>query len=179
METSKGSNTRSPGYGKSLPTNTLSQIMDPNNNFAETESNYPVLGKKAKKYIQQFLRNFLYYARAVDPTMLVALSAITSEQASPTRATMKKMDQFLDYVDSQEQDVLTNEASDMVMAVHSDASYLSESKARSRDGGHSFMFKDVSLPPNNGSVLNIAQIMKKNMFSAAEAEIGAMYVNAR
>ena len=51
-----------------------------------------MLGKEAKKYIQQVLGTLLYYARAVNPTMLVALSAIASEQASPTRATMKKLD---------------------------------------------------------------------------------------
>ena len=146
---------------------------------AETDSDEPVLGKEAKIYIQQVLVTFLYYARAVNPTMLVALSAIASEQASPTRATMKKTDQFLDYAASQEQAVLTYEASDMVLAVHSDASYLSESKARSRAGGHFSMSKDVSPPPNNGVVLNIAQIMKTIMSSAAEAEIGAMYVNAQ
>ena len=68
--------------------------------FAEAESNEPVLGKENKKYIQQVLRTFLYYARAVDPTMLVALSAIASEQASPKKSTMKKLDQFLDYAAS-------------------------------------------------------------------------------
>ena len=41
------------------------------------------------------------------------------------------------------------------------------------------MSKDVSFPPNNGDVLNLAQIMKTDMSSVAEAEIGAMYVNAR
>ena len=138
-----------------------------------------MLGKEAKIYIQQVLGTLLYYARAVNPTILVALSAITSEQAYPTRATMKKVDQFLDYAASHEQAVLTYEASDMVLAVHSDASYLSESKARSRAGGNFFMSKDVSFPPNTGAVLNIAQIMKKIMSSAAEAEIGAIYVNSR
>ena len=97
--------------------------------------------------------------------MLVALSTIASEQASPTRATITKVDQFLDYAASQEHSVLTYEASDMFLVVHSDASYLSESKARSQAGGHFFMSKDVSFPPNNGAVLNIAQIMKKIMSS--------------
>ena len=40
------------------------------------------------------------------------------------------------------------------------------------------MSKYVSFPPNNGAVINIAQIMKSVMSLAAEAEIGAMYVNA-
>ena len=41
------------------------------------------------------------------------------------------------------------------------------------------MSKDVSFPPKKGDVLNLAQIMKTVMSPAAEAEIGAMYVNAR
>ena len=85
---------------------------------------------------------------------------------------MKKLDQFLDYAASQEQAVLTYEASDMVLAVHSDASYLRESKARSRAGGHLFVSEDVSFPLNNESVLKIAQIMKIIMSSAEESEIG-------
>ena len=67
----------------------------------------------------------------------------------------------------------------MDLAVHSNASYLSKSKAQSRAGGHFFVFKDVSLPRKNGSVLNIEQTMKKVMSLAAESEIGAIYVNAR
>ena len=34
-------------------------------------------------------------------------------------------------------------------------------------------------PPNNGAVLNIAQIIQAVMTSACEAEIGAMYINGR
>ena len=41
------------------------------------------------------------------------------------------------------------------------------------------MSKDVSFPPNNGALLNIAQIMKKIMSLAVESEIGSMFVNAR
>ena len=49
---------------------------------------------------------------------------------------MEKVDHFLDYVASQEEAALTYHASDMVLAVHSDALYLSEPKARSRSGGN-------------------------------------------
>jgi hypothetical protein len=67
----------------------------------------------------------------------------------------------------------------MVLVVHSDASYLSEPKARSRAGGHFFMSSDTTDPQNNGAVLNIAQLIKAVMSSAAEAELGALYINAR
>ena len=58
----------------------------------------PKLGPTDKLFIQQVTGTCLYYARAVDATMLVALSAIASEQASPTEETMKKPLLFLEYV---------------------------------------------------------------------------------
>ena len=62
---------------------------------------------------------------------------------------------------------------------HSDTSYLSEPKARSRAGGHFFLSSDCEDPANNGAVLNLAQLIKAVMSSAAEAEVGALYINAR
>ncbi len=47
----------------------------------------------------------------------------------------------------------------MVLAIHSDASYLSEPKARSRAGGHMFMAGNKEIPFNNGAILNISQII--------------------
>ncbi len=58
----------------------------------------------------------------------------------------------------------------MILSVESDASYLSESKARSRAGGYFLMSKDSKSPTNNGAVLTIPQIIREVMSSAAEAE---------
>ena len=122
---------------------------------------------------------FLFYARAVDPTMLTPLSAIAASQSAPTEETLNRTKQFLDYAACNSEAVLTYHASDMILAVHSDASYLSESLARSRVGGHFFMSKDVESPPNNGAVHTVAKIIKAVMSSAAEAELGGLYINAR
>jgi hypothetical protein len=78
----------------------------------------------------------------------------------------------------QEEAIITYRASDMKLAIHSDASYLSELKARSRAGGHMFMAGTEEIPINNGAVLNILQIIKTVMSSAAEAELGALFINA-
>ena len=134
---------------------------------------------KIKKYVQHVTGTFLYYARAVDSTMLVALSAIASSQSGPKAATMGKVKHFLDYVALHPDAMLTYRVSNMVMSVHSDASYLSEPKARSRAGGHFFLSDHSENPPNNGAVLNIAQIIKNVMTLAADAEIGALFINSR
>ena len=139
----------------------------------------PPLDKAGKKFIQEVTGVFLFHARAVDATMLTPLSALASEQAAPTERTMQKCLQFLDYASSQEEAILTYRASDMKLAIHSDASYLLEPKARSRAGGHMFMAGSEEIPINNGAVLNISQIIKAVMSSAAEAELGALFINAK
>jgi hypothetical protein len=67
----------------------------------------------------------------------------------------------------------------MVLAIHSDASYLNEEEARSRAGGHHFLSENVPFPANNGAIYNEASIIKAVMSSAAEAEIGALFTDAR
>ncbi len=120
---------------------------------------------------------FLYYSRAVDSTMLTALSAIASAQAKPSEETMTHCKQFLDYAATHPDAILTYKRSDMVLVVHSNASYLSKPKARSRAGGHFFLSSDKADPIDNGAVLNITALIKPVMSSAAEAELGALYIN--
>ena len=67
----------------------------------------------------------------------------------------------------------------MVLVDHSNASYLSESNARSRAGGHFFLSNTAEYPTNNGSVLTVAKIIKSGMSSAAEAELSALFINCR
>ena len=92
---------------------------------------------------------------------------------------MRHTQQLLDYLATQEEAVLTYNASEMILAAHSDASYLSEPKARSRAGGHFFLSNNSAIPSNNGAVLNIAHIIKHVMTSATEAELAALYIMAR
>ena len=139
----------------------------------------PSLGKVEQKCIQKVTGKFLYLGRAIDSTLLTPLSAIASQQASPTQRTMQHTQQLLDYVASQEDAVLTYHASEMMLAAHSDAGYHSEPGARSRAGGHFYMSNNAEVPPNNGSIHNVAQIIKAVMSSAAEAELGALFINAR
>ena len=92
---------------------------------------------------------------------------------------MEKTLQLLDYVAAHPDAVVTFAASKMTLSVHSDASYLVEPKARSRAGGHYFLSDNSENPENNGAVLSVAQIIKNAMSSAAEAKIGALFINSR
>jgi hypothetical protein len=85
---------------------------------------------------------------------------------------------LLDYASTHPDAIFTFHASDMVLMGHSDASYLSESKACSWAGRHFFMSNNTAKLPNNGTILTIAQIIKA-VSLAAEAEVGALYINCR
>ena len=59
--------------------------------------NSPFVNDKIKTLIQQIIGSFLFYGRAVDPTMLTALNAFAEYQVQPTEQTKKNIDHFLDY----------------------------------------------------------------------------------
>ena len=147
--------------------------------YAKQQSQSPALDKKGKKFIQQVCGKLLFLGRAVDSTLLCPISAIASQSPNPTEETLQQTKQLLDYLASQDEAVLTYHASDMILAAHSDASYLSEPRARSRAGGHFFLSNGAAIPPNNGAILNIAHIIKHVMSSATEAELAALYIVAR
>ena len=66
----------------------------------------------------------------------------------------------------------------MCLHIHSDASYLTASKGRSRYGGHFFLGNtpDKHHPQlHNGAILAAVGILKNVMASAAESEIGGIY----
>ncbi len=86
--------------------------------------------------MQKIVGSILYYARAVDLTVLMALSTIASEQTKGTEKTLEKAYQLLDYLVSHPNAKVQFCASDMIMNIHSDASYLSKTSARSRVCGH-------------------------------------------
>ena len=72
----------------------------------------------------------------------------------------------------------------MRLHIHSDASYLSEPKARSRVGG--FFFLDgkedpqPGQPPHlNGPIHVECRIMRNIMASASEAETGGLFINGQ
>ncbi len=146
---------------------------------AKPHNNTPPLDKAGKKLIQEVTGVFLYLARAVDLTMLTPLSALASKQAAPTENRMQDCLQFLDYATSQEDAIVTYQASNMKLAIHSNPSYLLEPKAHSRAGSHMFMAGTKEIPINNGAVLNISQIIKAVMSSATEAELSTLFINAK
>jgi hypothetical protein len=147
--------------------------------YAKAIDSSPAATKEEEKYIFQVIGILLYYAQAVDSTILVSLNLLTAAQAKPTKHTVSLIKWLLDYAAKNPDAILTYKKSDMVIAVQSDASYLSEPSACSRVGSHFFCSSNVDDLPNNGAVLNISKILKAIMSSVAKAELSTLYINAR
>ena len=86
----------------------------------------PPLNRDDTKYIQAVAGTLLYYGRAINNTILIALSAVAIEQAKPTQKTMEIIKQLLDYCAMQKDAIISYRASKMILAVHSDAGYCNE-----------------------------------------------------
>ena len=68
--------------------------------YADQPDNYPLLLPKSSNLFQQIIGTLLYYAIAVDPTMLVSIGAITSQQSKATRETRDATVWLLNYAAS-------------------------------------------------------------------------------
>jgi hypothetical protein len=142
----------------------------------------PKLSPNKVKKIQQVIGSILYYAHAVDITVLMALSSIAVEQSKGTTNTMEKAKQLLDYLATYPDATICFRALYMIMNVHSDASYLLESNACSRACGHFFMGwspKDGDPIRLNGAFFTMCAILCFVVASAAEAKLGTLFLNCK
>jgi hypothetical protein len=141
----------------------------------------PALSDKYINKLQQLTVTLLYYASAVDPTLIMPINLMASERSNTTEETADKVIKLLNYCNTHPEEKILHRASDMILHIHSDASFISESEAKSRAGGFLYMENATKHDKNltNGSILIISKVLKHVMSSAAEAEIGAGFINAK
>jgi hypothetical protein len=145
-----------------------------------TQDETPPLTAKQCLNTQKVTGSVLYYARAVDPTVLMPLNDIVTEQTKATEKNQAATNQLLDYLATHPDATIRYHASAMILHIHSDASYLSVLNARIRLGG---LFFCGDKPPQedtlNGSILNVASVIKNMVASAAVSEVGECFQNAQ
>jgi Reverse transcriptase (RNA-dependent DNA polymerase) len=158
--------------------------------YAQAPDNSPALTADQTKRIQEIIGVLLYYARAIDSTLLVALGTLASEQANGTEATMKRITHLLNYCASNPSAVVRFNKSEMILHLESDASYLCGKNATSRYAGYFYMSSkpktpgeapspDEPEPPMNGAVQVISQMLRVVVSSAAEAELAGIFHNCK
>lgn len=135
------------------------------------------------KYVQSVVGSFLYYSRAIDGTMLTALNEISTEQANPTQSTLDKCQRLLDYAATYPDVFVRFYASDMILNINTDATYLVQRAAKSRIAGYYYMGtyrnKSTSTHMPNGAILIECKTLKHVVASAAEAETAGVFHNAQ
>ena len=130
------------------------------------------------KYIQQVTGKLLFYARAIDNTMLHTLNMITTMTITGTTATLDAANYLLNYAACNPNAEIRYSASNMILNIHSDAAYLVAPEAQSRAGGFHFL-GTKNCAQFNGPLLVLARTIKNVMTSATESEISALFMNAR
>jgi hypothetical protein len=139
----------------------------------------PKLSPAQIKHIQQVVGTLLYYSRAVDPTLAAALSTIASQQTNGTQAVLDACKQLLDYVASHPNASIRYCASDMILALDTDGSYLSEPEGKSRAAAYCYLTKQNDPDFHNGAVLVLSAIIKHVMASASETELAALFYGCK
>ena len=142
------------------------------------------LSTKGQRRVQAIVGTFLYYARAVDPTILPAINDIASAQANPTENTNEKLKMLLDYMHTYPQAKIRYKASQMILHIDSDAAYLVLPGAKSRVAGYYYLSnlfnpRNVSNAIPNGAIHVECKALRHVVTSAAEAETAALFHNAK
>ena len=115
-------------------------------------------------------------------TLLVILINLTPPQSHRREETYIAMVQLLNYCAMHTDEFIGYKKCAIIIAIHSDSSYLSNPKVRIQAGGH-FFFKnrpDQGQHIINNEVVNMVSIIICNVMSSAyEAEIMSLYLNTK
>jgi hypothetical protein len=168
-----------PKHPQHTPSRYVTPVYGAKTQYATKDETPPLMAKQCLT-IQKVTGSVLYYARAVDPTALMPLNDIATEQTKATEKTQAATNQLLDYLATYPDATIRYHALDMILHIHSDASYLSVSNARSRKGGLFFCgSKSPQQDKLNGSILNVVSVIKNVVASAVKSEVGACFHNAQ
>jgi hypothetical protein len=137
--------------------------------------------------LQEIISTLLYYGLAINSNLLTALGTLASAQTNGTKATASACKQLLNYCATHPDAVVRFQASDMRLHINSDASYLSEPKARSPVGGIFYLSTNPLPtpapndpdPPLNGAVHVVSNILRNVMSSAAKSKFGGLFYNGQ
>ena len=159
-------------------------IYGQNRQYAKPLDWSPKLDTEGIKRVQSIVGSFLYYARAIDNTILVALNEIAAAQAAPTQQTNEKIKMLLDYLSTYPEAKIRYTKSEMILHLDSDAAYLVAPKARSRIAGYFYCGNTYTKNITPNSTLNSpihieCKLLKHVVASAVEAETAGLFHNCQ
>jgi hypothetical protein len=150
-----------PKHPQHTPSRYVTPVYRAKTQYATKDETLSLTAKQCLT-IQKATGSVLYYARAVEPTVLMPLNNIAMEQTKATEKAQAAPNQLLDYLVTHPDAAIRYHASDMILHIHIYASYLSVYNARSRLGDLFFLGnKSPEKDTLNGSILNVASVIKK------------------
>jgi hypothetical protein len=168
-----------PKHPQHTPSRYFTPVYGAKTQYATKDETPPLTATQCLT-IQKVTGSVLYYARAFDPTVLMPINDIATEQTKATEKTQAAANQMLDYLATHPDATIRYHAPNMILYIHSDASYLLVSNDQSRLGGLFFFGnKHPEQDQLNGSILNVTSVIKNVVASAAESEVGACFHNAQ
>jgi hypothetical protein len=158
-----------PNHPNHTPSRYATPIYGAKTQYATQDETRPLTAKQCLN-IQKVTGSVLYYARSVDPTVLIPLNDIAMEKTKATEKTQAATNQLLDYLSTQLDATIRYHVSDVILHIHSGAFYLSVSNAHRSLGGL-FFFGDKHPQEYtlNGSILNGVSVIKNVVAYAAES----------
>ena len=146
----------------------------------------PSLSAPDKTRLQEIVGYLLYFARCIDSTILATLGSIGTNIADGTERVAAMAAYLLNVFAKIRNPKVRYYARDMQLCGHTDASYLSVSKARSRAAAYFYLSNNdgALLPPDhasklperpNGAVHVMSTVMRQVLSSATEAEVSTTF----
>ena len=124
----------------------------------------------------------MYLARTIDLTIIKTLNSLASQQTQATEQTNRLIQHFLEYCATHQDAKIRYFASDMLLAVHSDAAYMNEPKACSTAAGFYWLKNNTDTDTRmkvNGAIHVLSKIIQLVCSSSAEADLAALFLNAK
>jgi hypothetical protein len=113
-----------PKHPQHTPSKYVTPVYGAKHQYATQDETPPLTAKQCLN-IQKVTGPILYYARALDPTVLMPLNDIATKRTKATEKTQAATHQLLDYLATHPDATIRYHTSEMILHIHSDVSYLS------------------------------------------------------
>jgi hypothetical protein len=107
-----------PKHPQHTPSRYVTPVYGAKTQYTTTDETPPLSATQCFT-IQKVTGSVLHYARAVDPTVLMPLNDIATEQTKATEKTQAATNQLLDYLTTHPDANITYHTSDMILHIHS------------------------------------------------------------
>ena len=128
---------------------------------------------------QEIVGTLLFYSCRVDPILTCALNFTATKIQHGTQAVVEAIRQLLNYVAKHLNTIMHYAASDMILYIYSNTSFLFKQNSKSHVGSHYYLTSTNTTAPSNGDVHTLSAIIKYVVSSVAKAKLAAFFYDCK